>query len=53
VVGAYVAPNCARGPYVSLGQGRSVLRGSGTPMLTSQGSGEVEIVPDGAGAPEA
>jgi hypothetical protein len=28
-------------------------RGSGTPMLMSQGSGEAEIVPDGAGVPEA
>jgi hypothetical protein len=30
-----------------------MLRRSGAPMLTSHGSGEAEIVPDGAGAPEA
>jgi hypothetical protein len=47
-VGVHVAPGCARGPYASLEQGGSVPRGSGAPMLTWQGSGEVEIVSDGA-----
>jgi hypothetical protein len=44
---------CARGPYASLGRGRSMPRGSGAPILTLHGSGEAEIVPDGPGAPEA
>jgi hypothetical protein len=30
-----------------------MLRGSGTPLLMLQGLGEVEIVLDGPGAPEA
>jgi hypothetical protein len=53
VVGAHAAPGLARGPYVSLGQGGSVLRGSVSPVLTLEGSGEAEIVPDrvqGSGA---
>jgi hypothetical protein len=53
VVGAHATTNCARGPYASLGQGGGMPRGSDTPMLTSQGSGEAEIVPDGPGALEA
>jgi hypothetical protein len=47
VVGALVAPRLARGLHVSLGQGRSMPRGSSAPMLTLWGSGEVDIVPDG------
>jgi hypothetical protein len=47
VVGAHVDPDLVRGPYASLGRGRSMLRGSGTPMLMLQGSGEAKIVPDG------
>jgi hypothetical protein len=47
VVGAHIAPVLARGPYTSLGQGGSMSRGSDAPVLTSQGSGDVEIVPDG------
>jgi hypothetical protein len=46
VVRAPVAPHRARGLHVSLEQGRSMPRGSDAPMLTLQGSGEVEIVPD-------
>jgi hypothetical protein len=44
VVGAHTASSCAREPYASLGRGGSMPRGSGAPMLTSQGSGEAEIV---------
>jgi hypothetical protein len=47
VVGAHAALVLARGPYASLGRGGSVPRGLGAPVLTLQGSGEVEIVPDG------
>jgi hypothetical protein len=43
-----VAPRLARGLHVSLRRGRSTLRGSGAPVLTSQGSGEAEIVPERA-----
>jgi hypothetical protein len=46
VVGAPVAPRLARGLHVSLGQGRSMPRGSGAPVLMLWGSGEEEIVPD-------
>jgi hypothetical protein len=46
VVGAHAAPNLAREPYVSLGRGDSMPRGSDAPVLTLQGSGEAEIVPD-------
>jgi hypothetical protein len=42
------SPRLARGLHVSLGRGRSMPRGSGAPMLTLQGSGEAEIVPDRA-----
>jgi hypothetical protein len=48
MVGAPVAPRLARGLHVSLGQGGSMPRGSGAPVLTLQGSGEAEMVPDGA-----
>jgi hypothetical protein len=47
VVGAHAAPILAKGPYASLGRGKSMPRGSGAPVLTLQGSGEAEIVPDG------
>jgi hypothetical protein len=47
-VGAHVAPGLTLGPYTSLRRGRSMPRGLGTPVLTLQGSGEAEIVPDGA-----
>jgi hypothetical protein len=53
VVGAHTAPSCARGPSASLGRGGSMPTGSGAPILTSQGSGEAEIVPDRPGVPEA
>jgi hypothetical protein len=43
-----VAPRLARGLHVSLGRGISAPRGSGTPMLTLQGSGEAEIILDRA-----
>jgi hypothetical protein len=43
-----VAPRLAIGLHVSLGRGRSTLRGLGAPMLTLLGSGEAEIVPDRA-----
>jgi hypothetical protein len=46
--GAHMAPRRARGLHVFLGRGRSMPRVSGAPMLTLQGSGEAEIVPDGA-----
>jgi hypothetical protein len=36
------------GLHASLGRGRSTPRGSGAPVLTLQGLGEVEIVPDSA-----
>jgi hypothetical protein len=48
VVGAPVALSLARGLHMSLGRGRSMLRGSGTPVLILQGSGEAEIVLNGA-----
>jgi hypothetical protein len=48
VVGAHMAPHLARGPHASLGRGKSIPRGSGAPVLMLQGSGEAEIVPDGA-----
>jgi hypothetical protein len=48
VVRAPVPPRLARGLHVSLGPGRSIPKGSGALMLTLQGSGETEIVPDGA-----
>jgi hypothetical protein len=47
VVGAHAALVLDRGSYASLGRGRSMPRGSGAPVLTLQGSGEAEIVPDG------
>jgi hypothetical protein len=47
VVGAHTALDLARGPYVSLGRGESMPRGSGAPVLTLKGSSEAEIVPDG------
>jgi hypothetical protein len=47
-VRAPVAPHLARGLHVSLGRGRSMPRGSGAPMLTLQGSGKAEIIPDRA-----
>jgi hypothetical protein len=53
VVGAHATPGLARGPYVSLGRGRNMPRGSGAPVLTLQGSGEAEIIFDevqGSGA---
>jgi hypothetical protein len=39
VVGAHVAPLLARGLYVSLRRGESMLGGTGAPVLTLQGSG--------------
>jgi hypothetical protein len=48
VVGALAAPHLARGLHMSLGRGRSMPRGSGTLVLTLQGSGKAEVVPDGA-----
>jgi hypothetical protein len=47
VVGGHVAPDIARGPYASLGRDKNMPTESGAPMLTLQGSGEEEIVPDG------
>jgi hypothetical protein len=47
MVGAHAAPGLARGPYASLGRGRNMPRVSGAPVLTLQGSGEAEIVPNG------
>jgi hypothetical protein len=44
--GTHAPPGLAGGPYTSLGLGGSIPRGSGAPMLTLQGSGEAEIVPD-------
>jgi hypothetical protein len=46
VVGAHVASHLARGLYVSLGRGGSMPIGSGAPVLTLQGLGEAEIVPN-------
>jgi hypothetical protein len=46
MVRALVALCLARGLHVSLRRGRSTPRGSGAPVLTLQGSGEAEIVPD-------
>jgi hypothetical protein len=43
-----VAPHLARGIHASLERGRSTPRGSGASVLILQGSGEAEIVPDGA-----
>jgi hypothetical protein len=43
-----VAPYLVRGLHASLERGRSMPRGSGVPVLTLQGSGEEEIVPDRA-----
>jgi hypothetical protein len=48
VVGALAAPRLARGLHMSLGRGGSMPRGSGALVLTLQGSGEAEVVPDGA-----
>jgi hypothetical protein len=48
VVRAPMAPRLARGLHVSLERGRSMLRGSGAPMLMLQGSGEAEIALDRA-----
>jgi hypothetical protein len=45
VAGTRMAPCLARGLHASLERARSMPRGSGTPVLTLQGSGEVEIVP--------
>jgi hypothetical protein len=53
VVGGHAALSCTRGPYASLRRGGNMPRGSGILSLTSQGSGEAEIVLDGPGAPEA
>jgi hypothetical protein len=47
LVGALMAPGLARGPYASLGRVGSKPRGSEAPVLTLQGSNEVEIVLDG------
>jgi hypothetical protein len=33
--GAHIAPILARGPYMSLGQGGSMSKGSDAPVLTS------------------
>jgi hypothetical protein len=48
VVGTPVAPCLARGLHASPERGKSMPRGSDTPVLTLQGSDEVEIVPDRA-----
>jgi hypothetical protein len=48
VVRASVAPRLARGLHVSLGRGRSMPSGLDAFVLTLQGSGEAEIVPDRA-----
>jgi hypothetical protein len=45
--GGHVAPDIARGPYASLGRDENMPTESGAPMLTLQGSGEEEIIPDG------
>jgi hypothetical protein len=47
MVGAHATPILVRGSNASLRRGRSMPRGSGTPMFMLQGSGEAEIVPDG------
>jgi hypothetical protein len=44
VVGAYTAPGLARGLHAFLGRGKSMPRGSGTPVLMLQGLGEAKIV---------
>jgi hypothetical protein len=44
-LGAPMAPRLSRGLHVSLGRGKSTPRGSGAPVLTLPGSGEVEIIP--------
>jgi hypothetical protein len=46
MVGTPMAPCLARGLHASLERGRSMPRGSSTPVLTLQGSGKAEIVPD-------
>jgi hypothetical protein len=46
MVGAHTALGLDRGPYASLGLGKSMPTGSGILVIMLQGSGEVEIVPD-------
>jgi hypothetical protein len=47
-VRAPVAPRLAKGLHVSLGRGKNMPRRSAAPVLTLQGTGEAEIVPDRA-----
>jgi hypothetical protein len=47
VVEAHAALGHARGPYASLGRVGRMPRGLGALVLTLQGSGKAEIVPDG------